>query len=1019
VTMPEKRETEPSGRDGSSNHHDKIGVSFEELGEFCLASGEFSTAIEYFTKVLTSSEVPDEGALHRAEVLRKLAVCYMQIGECDHALEILHDAFGLIADGQDPLELARITIYRAWAHFKRGEYDLARADCEAVLDILIDEEREAELVKTYNCLGAIWLRSGSNDKALDFYRSALSMARLIEDRDMVGISLNNMGLACKNLGRWEESQKYLEEALHIAEDLGQHLAKGIRLNNLGIIYSKRGLWRRAYKCWNEAFGILMRMGNRREAFSACRNIGHYYMTYRDYDRAEELYAHAMKQSADQGDMRCCALSLEFMGDIHMARGRLDMASENFIEALNIGEEMAPRGDVVVEVRRRLADLEVERGNFEAGLEHAALAVDIACEIEDVFEEACSRRSRAAAEFMMGEWEVARAEFKRAVDALESMGERKELALTLLKAGTLYSTQPSSLDLAVEYLDRALAVFEDLNMVYEASLCVLETAWIAAGRGEVEKCRRALARADEIHGGYAPAEIRDRMEDIKREADERLSWLSVNRSSNVVDLSWVIENVLAAGTGGGGLGIALDACLRKTSADRGVVLLKSGGVSKVLVSRNFESEECAALVPLIEEMLQVARTSDMPVVTTCACDDGRFGAGLDDGAAPRSAALCVPLGAGDDKVGCIYLDTTDGEKFFERAEVEFVVALSGILKNVLSEAAAGETRAENVHRPSPPGTTCRFHGIVTRNKKMLEIIDAVKFLQNTSATVLIEGETGTGKELLAQAIHKSSGRSAKPFVRIDCSALSRELLESELFGHVKGAFTDARKDKVGLFEVAEGGTVFLDEIDKTTRKFQERLLQVVDKREFKRVGSTASRRVDFRLVCATNRDLAAEVRAGNFLEDLYYRLKVISLRIPELRTRPEDVPLLAEHFVGVYGDSLGKTFRGISREAMDVLMSSLWPGNVRQLEHEIERAVTFAPAGGMIDLEHFSEEVRQEPVMELPEDGAALADMVEKLESKMIMNALKLYKGNKTRAAKHLGLSRRGLLNKIHRYNITV
>ena len=1018
MTMPEKRETNPSGRDGSSDHHSHVGVSFEELGEFCLASGEFSTAIEYFTKVLTDSDLPEEECSHRASLLRKLAVCYMQIGECDHALEILHSAFGLIADGQDPVELARIIIYRAWAHFKRGEYDLAQADCEAVLGLLIDEDKEKELVRTYNCLGAVFLRKGGNEKALDFYRSSLSMSRLIEDRDMVGTSLNNMGLACKNLGRWEESQKYLEESLRIAEELGQHMPKGTRLNNLGIIYSKRGQWRRAYKCWTEALSILSRMGNRRETFSACRNIGHYYMTYRNFDRAEEYYVRAMNESADCGDARSCALSLEFMGDVHMARGRLDLAYDRYVEALNIADEIAPRGDVMVEVKRRLADLEVERGNFETGLEHASFAVEVAGEIEDVYEEACSVRSKAAAQFMLGEWEVARGEFKRAIGALDAMGERKELGLTLLRAGTLFSTQQSSLELAVEYLNRALAIFEDLGMIYEASLCVLEIAWIAAGQGEVEKCRNALGRVDEIHGGYTPSEIRDRMDDIKREADERLSWLSVNKSSNVVDLSWVIENVLAEGNGGGGLGLALDACLRKTSADRGLILFKPGDVSKVLVSRNFESDECADLVPIVEEMLVVARNSDMPVVTTCVCDDNRFSSTLPD-SAPRSAALCVPLGAGEDKVGCIYLEATGGDKFFERAEVEFVVALSGILKNVLSEAATGEAQATGQYRPSAPGTTCRFHGIVTRNKKMLEIIDAVKFLQNTSATVLIEGETGTGKELLAQAIHKSSNRHDKPFVRIDCSALSRELLESELFGHVKGAFTDARTDKVGLFEVADGGTVFLDEIDKTSRKFQERLLQVVDKREFKRVGSTASRKVDFRLVCATNRDLAAEVRAGNFLEDLYYRLKVISLRIPALKDRPEDIPLLSEHFVRAFAERLGKGLSGISSQAMDILMNSAWPGNVRQLEHEIERAVTFAQDGAMLEPDLFSDEMRQEPVVEWGEDGVDMAGMVQKLESKMIRSALKRYSGNKTKAAKYLGLSRRGLLNKIQRYNITV
>ncbi len=187
-----------------------------------------------------------------------------------------------------------------------------------------------------------------------------------------------------------------------------------------------------------------------------------------------------------------------------------------------------------------------------------------------------------------------------------------------------------------------------------------------------------------------------------------------------------------------------------------------------------------------------------------------------------------------------------------------------------------------------------------------------------------------------------------------------------------------------------------------------------------MGSTTSRKVDFRLLCATNRDLAAEVRAGNFLEDLYYRLKVISLRIPALRTRREDIPLLAEHFVKVSSGSQGKKIRGISNEAMDLLINYAWPGNVRQLEHEIERAVTFAPDGSVLEAATLSDDLRQASAVEPGADGGEdLAEMVRRLESRMIRDALRRFRGNKTKAAKSLGLSRRGLLNKIQRYNITV
>jgi DNA-binding NtrC family response regulator len=327
---------------------------------------------------------------------------------------------------------------------------------------------------------------------------------------------------------------------------------------------------------------------------------------------------------------------------------------------------------------------------------------------------------------------------------------------------------------------------------------------------------------------------------------------------------------------------------------------------------------------------------------------------------------------------------------------------GIVKSMVSEAKLRRFVQEARFLRSKLETTSWFQGIITQNKKMLEILESVEFLCESSTTVLIEGETGTGKEMLARAIHLSGDRKDRPFVTIDCSALANEIIESELFGHLKGAFTDARADRTGLFESADGGTV----------------LQVVDKREFKPVGSTISRKVDFRLICATNRDVAKEVEAGRFLEDLYYRLKVISLRVPALSERRDDIPLLAEHFLQKYTASVSKTVPGFSSSAMDLLVSYSWPGNVRQLEHEVERAVTFVEDGESIVADLFSDELRDWGKIVATDGKRRLAEATEQLERQMIKDALKRFNGNRTKASRSLGLSRRGLLNKIQRYHLT-
>jgi transcriptional regulator with PAS, ATPase and Fis domain len=297
---------------------------------------------------------------------------------------------------------------------------------------------------------------------------------------------------------------------------------------------------------------------------------------------------------------------------------------------------------------------------------------------------------------------------------------------------------------------------------------------------------------------------------------------------------------------------------------------------------------------------------------------------------------------------------------------------------------------------------------------------VERIAESRSTVLLEGETGTGKELLARALHEVSDRRERPFVAVNCAALSRDVLESELFGHLKGSFTDAKRDKMGLFEKADGGTILLDEIDKTSRDFQEQLLRVVDQGEIKPVGSSQVRKIDVRIVCASNQALKALVEAGRFLPDLYYRLRVIRIELPPLRERPEDIPLLVEHFLDEFRLASRKNVAGFTPRAMNRLVAHSWPGNVRDLRHEVERAVAMAAdSEAAIDAAALSPELQgpsSKPANALSRDES-LQERVESIERDLVVQALRKTAGNRSHAAKLLGLSRRGLLNKIARYAI--
>jgi two-component system response regulator AtoC len=315
---------------------------------------------------------------------------------------------------------------------------------------------------------------------------------------------------------------------------------------------------------------------------------------------------------------------------------------------------------------------------------------------------------------------------------------------------------------------------------------------------------------------------------------------------------------------------------------------------------------------------------------------------------------------------------------------------------------------------------QFESILAKSKEMLDIFRTISKIADFKTTVLITGESGTGKELVARAIHGKSTRKAHPFVAINCGAIPENLLESELFGHRKGAFTDASTDRRGLFEEADGGTLFLDEIGELPVNLQVKLLRVLQEEHIRRLGDTKDVKVDVRIIAATHRDLTADVKAGRFREDLFYRINVLAIHIPPLRSRREDVSLLIDHFVTRNNARLGTSIRGLSPEARKLLLEYAWPGNVRELENTIERAMVLAESD-VLQTGDLPERIRDalDPVqVHLASGELSVKKTTAAIEEILIRRALQKTKGNRTRAADLLEISHRALLYKIKDYKIT-
>jgi transcriptional regulator with GAF, ATPase, and Fis domain len=362
-------------------------------------------------------------------------------------------------------------------------------------------------------------------------------------------------------------------------------------------------------------------------------------------------------------------------------------------------------------------------------------------------------------------------------------------------------------------------------------------------------------------------------------------------------------------------------------------------------------------------------------------------------------VCVPLSVFDRVIGCIYLDSTTTANRFHEDHLQLMAAVAGVSAVALDNAR----RAQWLEQENQRLTTeiRQEQNLVGEGARMKEIFQFLARVGPTDSTVLIEGESGTGKELAARALHRHSHRSSKAFVAINCAAIPETLLESELFGYERGAFTGAAAQKKGKLEVADGGVVFLDEIGELAPTLQVKLLRVLQEREFERVGGTHPIKIDVRMIAATNRDLQEAVRKGEFRQDLYYRLAVVKLTMPPLRERREDIPMLTRHFVQKNAKRCKVKPKAVSREVMAALVNYEWPGNVRELENAVERALVMG-SSEMILLEDLPESLLEQEAPEEIHEGRYHAS-VKELKKQLIVNAVEQTRGNYVDAAAILGV----------------
>jgi len=486
-------------------------------------------------------------------------------------------------------------------------------------------------------------------------------------------------------------------------------------------------------------------------------------------------------------------------------------------------------------------------------------------------------------------------------------------------------------------------------------------------------------------------------------------------SQILDRSMDLDQVISP---------VLEAIAEHMDMHRGTVTLLNRQTGEIRISAAYGltgEEQAKGRYRLGEGITGRVYESGQPIIVPDITEEPEFldrtGARSGD---TSTAFICVPIKIGQETCGALSSDRLFGDDIALDEDVRLLTIISSMIARAVQLRRDGEEaqkalEEENTRLQAALRESFQPANMIGTTREMTQVYDLLRQVAPSEATVLIRGESGTGKELIANALHYNSPRSSKAFVKVNCAALPEGVIESELFGHEEGAFTGAVKTRTGRFEMADGGTIFLDEIGELSPMLQVKLLRVLQEREIERVGGTETIPVDVRVIAATNRPLEEEIAGGSFREDLFYRLNVFPIHLPPLRERRGDIMLLADHFVEKYSRKNRKTVKRISSAAIDLLTSYHWPGNVRELENCIERAVLLS-TDEVVHAYHLPPSLQS---AESTDTGLAttLPEALDKLEEELLRDALKSSRGNRAEAARQLGISERIMGLRVDKYGI--
>jgi transcriptional regulator with GAF, ATPase, and Fis domain len=723
-----------------------------------------------------------------------------------------------------------------------------------------------------------------------------------------------------------------------------------------------------------------------------------------------------------GYARESALIDESLGDLMMSRLRYQDALTNYRRALKSAQRIAPQGDIAAENLRRIAEVEFRLGRIDESIGHAEEGIEIANACGEFFELGYLHRTRGMCLRRQGDFEAAQESFDESIELFEQYENPYEKSVSQRALARLYIAMEDETHLvkAKNALADSALGFGKLDDGPGQIVSHVLLSSVEMKLGNLDNALLAVYEADRIAEEEGNKKFRKALLALRSKIERRMS----RATTNVVDQFSVLGDIQSGARSREhlvkGLGSTLALILERLGAQGGFVAIPgaNGKSLQIATREGMARGEAQAVLTWYNKSSRSEGSSRNGILVTDVENRPEVAELKDKLGGATGTLLLQALGFEGEDLGvmCVRQLYDPARSPMGQDALDFVGAYSSLISLSVYEIV----RTERKNKSRAKTTTKGFQSIVTENKDMIKLLNLSERVAHSDATVLLQGETGTGKGLIAYAIHLLSDRRERAFIHVNCAALPEQLLESELFGHVRGAFTGAFADKEGLLLEANGGTIFLDEIGKTSLAMQGKLLQFLDTNKVRKVGSNELRPVNVRVVCASKSNLLQKCEEGSFLEDFFYRINDFPLTVPPLRDRPDDIELLMHHYLDKFSREMGKSVDGVSDEFLEKLLAYRWPGNVRELEKVVKRALIMADDDEVLSIQHLAPEVaelRERAQAEHTEAPQTLKQRIERIEQREILEALKRHEWNKSQAAIQLGISYPNLLSKIKRYNI--